>query len=396
MITSKADVVLFVWVWLPNAKQPVVAGRLQVSAKGYEFIYGRGYLARNDAFSLDPHDLPLKATHFGPQSSLFNALRDAAPDAWGRRVLLYRTQKTTLTELDYLLHGGDPRIGALHFQTTAETYCPPKTSHATLEELYQAAEAVETGQWTQTAWIDALQHGTSIGGARPKALFSEWIAKFSMRTDTFPVVRQEALGMTLARYAGLDVAEHHLRRVLGRDMLLVRRFDYPHHRHMISGLTVSQLDEMEARYASYPDLAAFLWKYANNSHAACEALYRRMVLNVLIGNTDDHARNHAFFWDGAHATLTPAYDVSVFSRVGQTASQAMIIGKQGSYAARSNLLSACDAFGLDLHQANHIIDELVVCIHTHWKDACDLAELTQIERDQLLGRAVLSPEMLAN
>lgn len=400
---------LFVWVWLPDAKKPVVAGRLRLSSKGYEFIYGRSYFEQPHAFSLDPQILPLKHTSFGPQVSLFNSLRDASPDAWGRRVLLYRlgmstnTDTQTLTELDYLLYGGDNRIGALHFQTTTEHYIAPTISTATLEELYQAAETINQGQSISTHLLEALQHGTSIGGARPKATINlnqeAWIAKFSTQTDTFPVVRQEALGMELARRMKINTAESRLHHIMKKDMLLVRRFDREsnsttQHRHMISGLTALQLDEMEARYASYSDLAAFLWKYGKTPKKQCEELYRRMILNILIGNTDDHARNHSFFWNGQEAKLTPAYDISVLSRIGEEASQAMIIGQKGTFSSRTNALSRCEAFGLEQHTANQLFDELVAGIHTHWHSACDLAELTQAERQQLWRRAVLSPTVL--
>lgn len=400
---------LFVWVWLPDTKKPVVAGRLRLSSKGYEFIYGRSYFEQPNAFSLDPQILPLKHATFGPQTSLFSSLRDAAPDAWGRRVLLYRlgmstnTDTQTLTELDYLLYGGDNRIGALHFQTTADYYVAPATSTATLEELYQAAENINQGESISTHLLEALQHGTSIGGARPKATINlnqeAWIAKFSTQTDTFPVVRQEALGMELARRMHINTAESRLQHLMKKDMLLVRRFDREphsiiHHRHMISGLTALQLDEMEARYASYPDLAAFLWKYGKDPKKQCEELYRRMILNLLIGNTDDHARNHSFFWNAKEAELTPAYDISVLSRVGEEASQAMIIGQKGTFSSRTNALSLCETFGLDHHKANQFFDEMIAGIHTHWHTACDVAELTQTERQQLWGRAVLSPTVL--
>lgn len=403
---------LFVWIWLPGAEKPVVAGRLQFSVKGYEFIYGRSYFEQLQAHSIDPQILPLGQKNFGPQSALFNPLRDAAPDAWGRRVLLYRlgmaanTDTQALTELDYLLHSGANRIGALHFQTSSDYYIEPQAVTATLTELYQASEAMNHGQTIPVHLIEALQHGTSIGGARPKATITHhheaWIAKFSTQTDTFPVVRQEALGMELARRLKINTAESQLHHVLKKDILLVRRFDrskkqnnsLTERRHMISGLTALQLNEMEARYASYVDLAAFLWKYAREPKKQCEELYRRMITNILIGNTDDHARNHSFFWNGKEAELTPAYDVSILSRIGEEASQAMIVGQQGTLSSRSNVLSRCEAFGLTHQQAQHIFSEIIEGIQTHWQEACDVAELTSLERKMLFGRAVLSTTVL--
>lgn len=404
-MTTNSKQELFVWIWLNEQEEPVVAGRLRFSKRGHEFVYGQSYLEAISSISLEPDTMPLKPDIFGPTTSLFGVLRDAAPDAWGRRVLLYQLNMAhedtaILSELDYLQHSSDDRIGALHFQSTSDKYIPATHTQATLENLFQAADAVETGKKINSELLVALQHGTSIGGARPKATLNvdneAWIAKFSTHTDVYPVVRQEMLGMELARHANLSVADINLTHVMHREVLLVRRFDRTQktRRHMFSALTALQLNEMEARYASYPDLAAFLWKYAQYPKTQCKELYRRMLFNILIGNTDDHARNHAFFWDGIYAELTPAYDVGVLSRIGQEASQAMIVGSQGTYASRANALSQCDKFGLNHTEANQLFDEMIDCIHTHWESACDVAKLTTIEREMLLGKTVLSPAVL--
>jgi len=454
MMNSKTGLnELFVWIWLPNAEAPVLCGRIELNASGYRFTYGRNYLQIENAISLDPLELPLTTRTTGYQSKFFGALRDAAPDAWGRRVLEYQfglsvNSHNNLTEFDYLFHGGDKRIGALHFQTVPDRYIEHKNPNAKLEDLYQAAEAVNSGEEIDAYLAEALLHGTSIGGARPKALISdgntEWIVKFSVQTDTFPIIRQEALGMLLAQKCGITTADLKLIRILGKDALLVRRFDIyapvssnceicfeeradsdegkresrmpasekqisqfeetsiytqdislpPFRRHIISGLTALQLDEMEARYAGYGDLAAFLWKYSSDPQTQCKELYRRMIFNLLIGNTDDHARNHAFFWDGHYADLTPGYDIGVISRIGQSSSQAMIVGTEGTLSTRRNALSNSDQFGVSSYEANQIFDELIDNIQQHWKETCDNARLTQLERQKLLGRAVLSPTVI--
>ncbi len=398
---------LFVWIWLPQHKEPTIMGRLRFDAQGYSFVYGKNYLSNPHAISLDPQILPLQSMRFGPQKNLFYSLRDASPDAWGRRVLLYRqgfssnSDTNLISELDYLLQGSDARIGALHFQNTSEDYQALPVQRASLQELLEASEAILKGENLSASWLDAIQHGTSIGGARPKVTLeyhqAPWIAKFSTQTDTFPVVRQEALGMELARRLNIHTAENQLTQVLKKDVLLIRRFDRDNqglHRHMISGLTALQLDEMEARYASYPQLAEFIWKYGREPKKQCEELYRRMVFNILIGNTDDHARNHAFFWNGQEAELTPAYDVSILSRIGEEASQAMIIGDQGTFSSRSNALSKCPSFGLSIARASNIFDEFIESIHHHWKEACEVAHLTENEQNNLMGRAVLSPMVM--
>ncbi|MBW2217322.1 MAG: HipA domain-containing protein, partial [Deltaproteobacteria bacterium] len=127
---------------------------------------------------------------------------------------------------------------------------------------------------------------------------------------------------------------------------------------MISGLTALQLHETEAPMASYPELASFIRRSGKHYPADVKQLFRRMVFNILIGNTDDHARNHAFFWDGNHYTLTPAYDICPLLRVGQIANQAMIVGKDGRESTLRNALSQPEQFSMTAQEAQTVREEL--------------------------------------
>ena len=210
----------YVWIWLPGATAPVVAGRIARDGERLIFNYGQSYLDRNDRIPIYEPELPLRSGAIAPEVGLSMAgcLRDAAPDAWGRRVILNRTfgrkgrdvDTAELDELTYLLESGSDRIGALDFQHSPSEYVPPAVQAATLEELLSAAEKVENGVPLTPDLDQALLHGTSLGGARPKAMIQDrdtkMIAKFSSSTDTYNVVKAEYVAMRLAAKAGLDLS----------------------------------------------------------------------------------------------------------------------------------------------------------------------------------------------
>lgn len=193
------------------------------------------------------------------------------------------------------------------------------------------------------------------------------------------MVRLEHLGLLLVQRVGIATVAHERRTVPGRDVLLVEAFDAPAQAsgrwHFFSALTALDLHEMEALYASYPDLADYLRRFAPDAAAQCRELYRRMLFNILIGNTDDHARNHAVFWDGHDVTLTPAYDICPLPRTGFEASQAMAVGEQGNYASLANALSSCGRFGLAAETARAMAEDMMARVSAQWADACEMAGL---------------------
>ena len=243
----------------------------------------------------------------------------------------------------------------------------------------------------------ALFHGTSLGGARPKAMIQDgdtkMIAKFSSSTDTYNVVKAEYVAMRLAAKAGLDVAPVRLADVTGKDVLLVERFDRAKTRDdwtrkaMVLALTLFGLDEMMARYASYEDLAEIIRHRFTSPKATLHQLYGRLVFNILCGNTDDHARNHAGFWDGEHLTLTPAYDICPQSRAGNVATQAMLIVGDNRTSTLATCLEAAPNFQLSEKAAKDIIAQQICTIRDGWDGICKEAELTEVERN-LFGQRI--------
>ena len=401
----------YVWVWLPDATQPVVAGLLSRQGQQLVFNYGRSYLARSDAIALYAPELPLQSGSIPLIAGLSmpSCLRDASPDAWGRRVLINRklgvkgagASEFELDELTYLLESGSDRIGALDFQMSATQYLPRQTKQPSLEELQTAAEKVEKGVPLSPELDQALLHGTSLGGARPKVLLDDgkrkYIAKFSANNDLYSVVKAEFIAMRLARKAGLNVASVALRTAMGKDVLVIERFDRVaegdqwRRRAMVSALTLFELDEMMAAYASYEKLAEIIRHRFSEPKTTLRELFSRIVFNILSGNTDDHARNHAAFWNGKQLSLTPAYDICPQSRSGQQASQAMLIHGGDRSSHLSTCIAAASSFLLAREEAIAIINHQVNVIEHEWQAICDEASLSEVDRALFWLRQFLNP-----
>jgi serine/threonine-protein kinase HipA len=432
---------LYVWLWLPGATTPVVAGVLSRTGSHFAgeevltFTYASSYRARPQAVPLFTPELPLTPGTFDPtvpgritgrtgavgmQATstlsvgatppsrrrsplpMHGCLRDAAPDAWGRRVINLRlagNPEADLSELAYLAESRSDRIGSLDFQESATDYVP-RGHGATLEQLMHMAELVEAGQPVPSDLAAAADHGTSIGGARPKALLEDGsrhlIAKFPSSTDTRPVVKAEAAAMLLAARVGITVAPVEVHDVAGRDTLLVERFDRPidgSRRQMLSALTILGYDALGSRHSSYAELAEAIrsgpW---TDTAATLRELYTRLVFNVCVGNNDDHLRNHAAFWDGHHLELTPAYDLSPQPRSTAVSTQAIGVARDGRrYSQLWLCREVAGDYLLTPADAQEIIDHVVATIRHEWADVCDQARLTTIERASLWQREFLNP-----
>jgi serine/threonine-protein kinase HipA len=405
----------FVWIWLPGETQPVVAGKLEADNGATHFNYGRSYLERKDdknpAIPIYEPELPLRAGVLPLLGDLEipNCIRDAAPDAWGRRVIVNKqfglkgrdVDTGSLDELTYLLESGSDRIGALDFQRSPTEFVPRTPNNAGLEELLESAGRVEQGVPLTAELDQALFHGSSIGGARPKALIEErgtkYIAKFSTGSDVYNVVKAEYLAMRLAAIAGLKVAEVKLVKAAGKDVLLIERFDRVAlgsgwaRKSMVSALTLFGLSEMTARYASYEDLAEIIRHRFTQPGETLKELYGRLVFNILCGNTDDHARNHAAFWNGKELALTPAYDICPQGRAGNEATQAMLITGNNRFSQLKTCLAAAHHFLLSRPAAVEAISRIEAAIRDNWERVCGEAELSPVDKNLLLGRQFLNP-----
>lgn len=408
--TTSEPTSAFVWMWLPGANEPVVCGRLDRADNGVVFVYARSFLDRQGAVPIYGPELPLRSRLHRPASTQARGvplcIDDAMPDSWGRRVVNQRLGELAADfgDLTYLLQSGSDRLGALDFQESAVEYRPRQVEHASLEELATGAERVEAGERLSPDLEAALLRGTSLGGARPKALVDDGgrrlIAKFSSSTDTYPVVQGEFVAMDLARRAGLDVARVELTRAAGRFALLVERFDRPDdggRRRVVSALTILGLTAFpEGRYATYTDLTHKIRQTFADAEGSLRELFSRIAFNILCGNTDDHGKNHAaFIEDDEQLALTPAYDICPQARSGETAAQAMAFDEHGTRDSRvGSLIEAAELYLLDRAEAVDVVDALEAVIRDEWSDVCDAANLTTVERDGFMGRQFLNPHAL--
>lgn len=411
MTSKKAPEEAFVWAFLPDRAEPVVAGRIERDGTRYVFNYGRSYLKRKEAIPLYEPELPLQPGAMPPLSglSIVGCLRDGAPDAWGRRVIINRmfgkkgddVDVDALDEITYLLESGSDRIGALDFQASGTKYEPRLGGAASLEELVDVADRVEKGIPVTPELDQALFHGTSLGGARPKAAIetknARFIAKFSSSNDITNVVKAEFVAMRLAMRVGLNVAPTRLQYSGGKEVLLVRRFDRVKseqgwsRKAMVSALTLFGLDEMAGRHASYQDFAEIIRTRFTAPRKTLHELYGRLVFNVLCGNTDDHARNHAAFWDGSKLTLTPAYDICPQPRRGREANQAMAITANKRTSTLATCLEVAPQFLLSEKAATETILKQIAGIRENWDTVCEEALLSEVDRRVLRGGPFLNP-----
>ena len=413
-MTSSSVKEVFVWIWLPDETEPVVAGMLHADNGDVLFNYGRSYLERTStakpAISIYAPELPLESGVLPLTEGLTipSCIRDAAPDSWGRRVIINKLlgikgadiDTIVLDELTYLIESGSDRIGALDFQLSPTEYVPRVADNPSLEELYESAERIEKGIPLTPALDQALIHGTSIGGARPKALIevqdAKYIAKFSSSSDNYDIVKCEYVAMRLASIAGLDVAQVQLTKAANKDVLLIKRFDrVPKsekwaRKAIVSALTLLGLDEMMARYASYEDFAEIIRYRFTSPKRTLEELFSRLVFNILCGNTDDHARNHAAFWDGNELTLTPAYDICPQLRSGNEASQGMLIAGSNNLSQLKTCLESAHNFHLSNSEARSIFEKQIAVIEQNWDTVCEEAELSEVGRNLLWRRQFLN------
>ncbi|MBL4560900.1 MAG: HipA domain-containing protein [Labilibaculum sp.] len=397
----------YVWKWLKSETTPVVAGVLSIDGDQQSFAYGRKYLEREDAEPIYAAELALSSGTKSPISGMknFSCLRDSSPDAWGRRVINARLlskdeRETDLTEIVYLMNSASDRIGSLDFQKSNTEYIPRETDSATLDDLFRASLVVGEGGIIPPDLDSALFHGSSIGGARPKAMINDgefkYIAKFSASDDTYDVVKSEFVAMKLAALSGINVADIKMMESCGKDVLLVKRFDRDKvdngwiRKSIVSGLTVLGLDEAWASEASYENLLEEIRLNSIDFNKDSNELFSRMAFNVLIGNTDDHARNHAFYVRGDKIELTPAYDICPQRRTGGEASHGM---KMHGDIRRSQInvcVNAAKNFGISKSAAIEIISNQITIIHGNFELVCDEINVPEVTRRLLMGRTIFN------
>jgi serine/threonine-protein kinase HipA len=393
-MTSKPNTECYVYIALPGETESVTAGRFELTkdrrgdALG-RFVYGKSYLARADAVAIDPIELKLSGNTYETArlNGLFGALRDAGPDHWGRRVIEKHAGVAQLGELDYMLNSADDRAGALGFGLGQTPPAPRRKFNKTLElaKLQEIAEALmrqEDLKTEEAAQVqDLMLLGTSMGGARPKAVVEDneglWVAKFNRPNDPWNNTRVERAMLELAKSCGISVATSRIETVGGKDVLLVKRFDrektgkgYKKSR-MISSLTLLRADDaVGARDRwSYVLMSEELRRVVRDAKKDAPELFRRMAFNALISNIDDHPRNHALIAKEREWQLSPAYDLTPAPQIAQDRRDlAMEVGDQGRFANAKNILSQHTRFLLEDEQAKAIVSDMTDKVRATWYD----------------------------
>lgn len=388
-MTSERQV--YVYIQLPGALESVPAALLKVEklANGTyvgRFRYGDRYLQRPDAVAFDPFQLPLgKNVHeFTKLKGIPGAVRDAGPDAWGRRVIEHKLERgpDDLEEIDYLLNGLQDGAGNLGFGLKVEPPAPKRQYNRThqLNVLIEAAEAIEEGKRVPVHILEQLDPGTSMGGARPKATIEDdnrlWLSKFPEKADRCNLQRVEYATLELARRCGLNVCQARLQTVAGRDVLMLKRFDREHTEKgylrfgLVSGLTVLDCEDghVDRERWSYPLLADNLRRWSVRPEQDCAELFRRMVFNAAVTNNDDHPRNHAMLCREGGWRLSPAYDLVPMPVVSlERRDLALTVGTFGRTASVYNLISQCTRFGLTAEAARAQIDQIASVVRG-WRE----------------------------
>ncbi|MFZ5722692.1 MAG: type II toxin-antitoxin system HipA family toxin [Pseudomonadota bacterium] len=382
----------YVYIQLPGSLETVPAAllRVQTLPDGRQigrFRYGDRYLARHDAVTLDPFRLPLarQVFEFTQLKGIPGAVRDAAPDAWGRRVIEHKLERSAadLEEIDYLLHGPQDGAGYLSFGLKAEPPAPRRSYNRThqLEKLIASAQAIDEGKPVAAQLLEQLDPGTSLGGARPKATIEDdqglWLGKFPARDDRFNLQRVEFATLDLARRCGLHVSQARLQSVGRHDVLMVQRFDRERVEDgylrfgLVSGLTVLDCGDnyLDRDRWSYPLLAENLRRWSDKPEADCAELFRRMVFNAAVTNNDDHPRNHALLRRQKGWRLSPAYDLLPTPELSRERRDlALAVGNHGRTASIYNLVSQAARFGLSAEAAHREIERIVAVVR-QWPES---------------------------
>jgi serine/threonine-protein kinase HipA len=346
------------------------------------FEYADHWLDNPNAFALDPANLPLDGGLIyttSDKSALPGALRDTAPDRWGQQLIKRAFRKAgeerVLSEIDYLLAITDQtRIGALRYKRENEEGFDHDIGHyrvpplIRLPALMNAADAVQANTETAEDLKLLLNEGSPLGGARPKSAVIDndgtlSIAKFPKPNDDRSIPHGEVLAMKLADKAGLNVSAARLEDVAGRPVALITRFDRQGGQRIPFLSAMSLLGLNDGDEATYTDIAECIRMYSSEPVADLHELWRRIVFGVLIGNLDDHLRNHGFLYDkDGQWRLSPAYDLNPVPLVEKARELTTWISEEGPDADLDIARRAAPYFALKIDQADRIITEVSVAL----------------------------------
>jgi len=400
------------WVGMSEPKCIGILSAQQAKGKkAFSFEYDKEWIASKEQLLLDPDISWYSGTQYPNNKDNFGVFMDSMPDTWGRKLMMRRAVQVareqgknapTLYDIDFLLGVYDEsRMGALRFKLDREgpfldnnkAYPTPHWSN--VRELQYGAAVIESDEDNEETkkWLAVLiAPGSSLGGARPKANILDdnkhpWIAKFPAKADTIDKAAWEYLAYKLALEAGIDIAESRIEKVSGKyHTFFTKRFDRlkGERVHFASAMTMTgnNEDTIKDNPASYLDLAEFIQYSGSDNQVDLHQLWKRIVFNIAVSNTDDHLRNHGFILKEDGWRLSPAYDINPsFDKDGL----ALNIDTSDN-ALNFQLAKSVGAyFQLDDQQMNHIITE-VMAVTKNWKKLADQIGISRAEQE-LMSKA---------
>lgn len=375
------------WIYMFIEGEYVKCAKLSVSEQGFQLKYNDEYLQSDEMILIDPQNLgPYSKSFFS--EDLFGAIRDSAPDYWGRELLNRKFQVSELNELEYVFANNLEHVGALAYSPVKydvpmklekSGWVPHKSKKIEIEQIIEQTELM-IKDIDGVKLKELFEYGPTLGGGRPKvSLYFEdelYLAKYGTSLDSTPEQKIEYATMKMAKDLGLNVPKIRLSRHLERDVFMIQRFDRKNSKrgmnrlHFISALSLCNWHEYGTRDWSYPVLAEHIKKSGNTSEQIAldlKELYRRIAFNIAVNNNDDHPRNHGLLYEKGAWRLSPLYDVVPKAIRGETFTMAMTIGVYEREASKRNLLSSAKYFGLDESAAEKIIDETNDFIENKWR-----------------------------
>ncbi len=412
MAQNKFDI--FVYAHWQGMQEPKIIGILSAhfakAKKAFSFEYNKDWIKSEEQMLLDPDIQFYSGPQYPNNKENFGIFLDSMPDTWGRTLMKRRVNQQakekgekapTLYEIDFLLGVYDEsRMGALRFKTNPNgefldnNSTSPTPPWSSIRELQNASKMLENDDESNDVkkWLSVLMApGSSLGGARPKANILDenkelWIAKFPSKNDTIDKASWEFLAYQLAINAGIEMAPCRIEKISGNyHTFFTKRFDREkgERKHFASAMTMTGNNEDTIRdnTASYLDIADFIQNYGTNINENLRQLWRRIIFNIAISNTDDHLRNHGFILTKQGWILSPAYDLNPS------------IDKDGlalNIDTNNNALdfelakSVGEYFRLNINQMETIIQE-VIAVVSQWKTIAKEIGISRSEMELMAG-----------
>jgi serine/threonine-protein kinase HipA len=417
MAQNKFDI--YVYAHWMGMQEPELTGILSAhfakGKKSFSFEYDRTWIKSKEQMLFDPDIQFYSGPQFPSDKENFGIFLDSMPDTWGRTLMKRRVSQQakengekprTLYDIDYLLGVYDEsRMGALRFKTELDgpfldnNNTSPTPPWSSIRELQNAAKMLENDDDNKEIqkWLSVLMApGSSLGGARPKANILDenkelWIAKFPSKNDTIDKGAWEMLAYELALKAGINMSPSKIEKIAGKyNTFFTKRFDREKEQriHFASAMTMTSNSEDTIRdnMPSYLDIADFIQNYGVNINENLQQLWRRIIFNIAVSNTDDHLRNHGFILTNEGWILSPAYDINPsIDKDGL----ALNIDTNNNELDFNLAISVGEYFRLDNSQMDKIINEVIEAVSS-WKVIAQEIGISRAEQELMTAAFIIS------